>query len=268
MPETPPIPISACVIAKNEADRIGPCLVSLAFCDEIVVLDSGSTDGTPDLCRAAGARVIETDWPGWMVQKNRAAAAATYDWILSLDADERVDEALRASIERLRSERLGQDDAPRAWEVKRKVRYLGRWLKHGGWYPEWRIRLYHRAHARWGGSDLHETVIADGPVDRIREGDLEHHTYRSISDHIERINGYTTLAAAQLLKDGKRGSLWPVLLRPPYHFATHYLVRLGFLDGWAGLAMCSFRAWYVFLKYAKAWELARRARASTGEESS
>jgi len=251
------VPLSACIIAMNEADRIGPCLDSVAFCDEIVVLDSGSTDGTQALCREKGARVIETDWPGWVKQKNRAVEAAQHDWILSLDADERVDAALRASLEALRDAGLEGAGRPVAYAVARKVRYLGRWLRHGGWYPEWRVRLFDRRHARWGGIDPHDRVEVEGPTARVRPGDLEHHTYRSLEDQIAQINRHTQAAADDLHARGRRATLWPAFFRPPFHFVRHYVLRLGLLDGWAGFVMCGMRSYYVFLKYVKLWERSR-----------
>ncbi|MDJ0972972.1 MAG: glycosyltransferase family 2 protein [Planctomycetota bacterium] len=250
--------ISACIIAKDEADRIGPCLESVAFCDEIVVLDSGSTDGTPDLCRDAGARVIETDWPGWVAQKNRAVEAATHDWILSLDADERVDPPLRAAIEALRDGALGQADSPRAYDMTRRVFYLGRWIQHGGWYPEWRTRLFHRAHARWGGIDPHDRVETDARVARIRQGNLEHFTYRSIDDHLRQMNRFTAVGAQQLFDRGKRVALPSVIFKPPWRFLHMYVLRGGFLDGKAGLIVAVLHAYAGFLKYAKLWDLVRR----------
>jgi len=255
----PPVRISACVIAKNEADRIGPCLASLSFCDEIVVLDSGSTDGTQDLCRAAGARVVETDWPGWVKQKNRAVDAAGHDWILSLDADERVDAALRARIEALRDGELGRPDAPRAYEVTRKVFYLGRWIRHGGWYPEWRIRLFHRGHARWGGIDPHDRVEAQGRVGRIREGNLEHFTYRSMEDHLRQMILFTGEAARQMHARGRRAGPVSLVLRPAWRFFHVYVLKLGFLDGYPGFLVARLGAVFTFLKYARLWELSRVA---------
>lgn len=253
-------PLSACIIAMNEADRIGPCLDSVCFCDEIVVLDSGSTDGTQALCREKGARVIETDWPGWVKQKNRAVQAARNDWILSLDADERVDADLRATLEGLSEGGLGEAQGPVAYAVSRKVRYLGRWLRHGGWYPEWRVRLFDRRRARWGGIDPHDRVEVVGRTARLRPGDLEHHTYRSLEDQIAQINRHTQAAADDLYARGRRAGIWPAVFRPPFHFVRHYLLRLGFLDGSAGLVMCGMRSYYVFLKYVKLWERTRAAR--------
>lgn len=253
-----PIPISACVIAKNEADRIGPCLASLAFCDEIVVLDSGSTDGTQGLCRAAGARVIETDWPGWVKQKNRAVEAATHDWVLCLDADERVDADLRAAIEGLRAGVLGSPGTPWAYEVKRKVWYLGQWIRHGGWYPEWRARLFHRGHARWGGVDPHDRVEHEGKAARIHDGDLEHHTYRSMEDHLRQIILFSGEGAKQMHARGRRATWLDLWLRPAWRFVHVYLIRLGFLDGRAGYVVARLGAYFTFLKYARLWDLARQ----------
>jgi len=256
------VPISACIIAKDEADRIGPCLASLAFCDEIVVIDSGSTDGTQEICRKAGARVIETDWPGWVEQKNRAVEAANHDWVLSLDADERVDDRLREAILKLRANALARagGDEPVAYEVTRRVFYLGRWIDHGGWYPEWRVRLFHRGHARWGGVDPHDRVEAEGDVGRLSEGNLEHFTYRSISDHLSQMNRFTTVGAEELYKRGRRATFWAVLLRPPFRFFHMYLLRLGFLDGRAGFVVAVLHAYAGFLKYAKLWERVRAER--------
>ncbi len=250
--------ISACIIAKDEADRIGPCLESVAFCDEIVVLDSGSTDGTPALCREAGARVIETDWPGWVAQKNRAVEAATHDWILSLDADERVDATLRAQIEALREGPLSDDAEPRAYELTRRVFYLGRWINHGGWYPEWRIRLFHRGHAHWGGIDPHDRVETESSVGRIRDGNLEHFTYRSIDDHLRQMNRFTAVGAQKLFERGKRRAFLSLLFKPPWRFMHMYVLRRGFLDGKAGFVVAVLHAYAGFLKYAKLWDLVRR----------
>ncbi|MDJ0520626.1 MAG: glycosyltransferase family 2 protein [Planctomycetota bacterium] len=251
------IPISACIIAKDEADRIEACIASVAFCDEILVLDSGSSDGTPDLARAAGARVIETDWPGWVKQKNRAVEAAENDWILSLDADERVDAELRTSIERLRDEQLGDESTPRVYEVNRKVFYLGRWIRHGGWYPEWRARLFHRDHARWGGVDPHDRIECEGRPERIRSGHLDHYTYRSMEDQLHQMARFSKAKAAAMHANGARASLLGMLLRPTWRFLHNYVLRLGFLDGRSGYVLAKINAHYTFTKYAQLWELAR-----------
>ena len=261
-----PVRISACVIAKDEADRILPCLESLAFCDEVVVLDSGSTDGTQDICRRAGARVLETDWPGWVAQKNRAVDAASNDWVLSLDADERVDAELRAAIEALRGDALGRADAPRAYEVTRKVFYLGRWILHGGWYPEWRIRLFDRRRARWAGTDPHDRVETDAATGRIRQGNLEHFTYRSMADHLRQTILFTGESADQMYARGRRATLAAMLLRPAWRFFYMYVLRLGFLDGRAGFVLARMGSYFTFLKYARLWEKVQAERAREAKD--
>ena len=153
--------ISAVIIAKDEAQDVAACVRSVAFCDEVLVVDSGSTDGTPELARAAGARVVVTDWPGYVAQKNRAASLAANDWVLSIDADERVDATLRAAIEAVGT---GAEPEAAAFELRRHTFYLGRWIDHGGLYPEWRARLFDRRRARWGGVDPHDRVETDGRV--------------------------------------------------------------------------------------------------------
>lgn len=250
--------ISACIIAKNEADRIERCLASVAWCDEVLVLDSGSTDGTQDLCRAAGARVIETDWPGWVKQKQRAAEAATHDWIFSLDADECVDDELRAALLETRDDRLPDDDAPHAFEVTRKVWFLGQWIRHGGWYPEWRARLFDRRHAHWAGVDPHDRLEVEGRRGRLKRGNLEHYTYRSMEDYLTKTNQFSTVAAQEKFKRGRRCSWWDLVMRPPFRFVRMYVWRRGFLDGRAGFVLATLAAYSVFLKYAKLWTLHRK----------
>lgn len=255
------LPLSACVIAKDEGDRIEACLRSVAFCAEVLVLDSGSADDTVARARALGARVIETDWPGWVKQKNRAVEAARHDWILALDADERVDPALRAAIEALvRGGTLGAPGTPVAYEMTRKVHYLGRWIRHGGWYPEWRVRLFDRRHAAWGGRDPHDRVEVRGAVGRLGAGHLEHYTYRSMTDHLRQMIRFSEAAAEELYRAGRRRALWSMLVRPPFRFLRMYLLRRGFLDGQAGLVLAMLAATSVFLKYARLWDRVRRAR--------
>lgn len=246
--------VSACIIAKDEADRIEACLKSVAFCDEVLVLDSGSRDGTPELCRRLGARVIETDWPGWVAQKNRAADAAAHDWVLSIDADERVDDGLRADLERLRA---AHPDGPpaAAYEVPRKVHALGRWIRHGGWYPEWRVRLFDRRRGRWGGMDPHDHFESAGPVERLAGGHLEHHTWRSLDDFVAKQNRFSTVSAQGLFARGKRAGGLSLVVRPAFRFLKMYVLKAGFLDGWAGYQLARIDAMSVFLKYAKLREL-------------
>jgi glycosyltransferase involved in cell wall biosynthesis len=243
--------ISAVIIAKDEAENVEECVRSVAFCDEVLVLDSGSTDGTPDLARRAGARVVSTDWPGYVAQKNRAAGMAEHDWVLSIDADERVDDRLRAAIEALRA---AGEPAAAAFEATRHTFTLGRWIDHGGWYPEWRTRLFDRRRCRWGGIDPHDRVETEGPVARLAEGEIRHYTYRSISAHLAQIDRFTTIAAREKVARGRTASLLPMLFRPPWRFLRMYVLRRGFLDGRAGFVLAVLAAYYVFAKYAKVWE--------------
>ena len=258
--------ISACVIAKNESDRIERCLRSVSWCDEVLVLDSGSADGTQEICRRMGARVVETDWPGWVKQKQRAAEFATHDWIFSLDADEVVDDELRRSLVALRDTDLGGPRTCSAYEVARKVWFLGQWIRHGGWYPEWRARLFHRRHARWAGVDPHDRVEAEGCVGRIRRGHLEHYTYRSMEDYLAKTNRFTTVSAQEKYKRGRRASLWDLTMRAPFRFLRMFVFRRGFLDGKAGFVLATLAAYSVFLKYAKLWNVQRSDQARGGRE--
>ena len=250
--------ISACIIAMDEADRIERCLSSVDWADEVLVIDSGSSDETVALCQKAGARVIETDWPGWVAQKQRAVDAATHDWIFAIDADERVDEELRTALLALRDGALQDPTTPRAYAVCRKVWFLGQWIRHGGWYPEWRTRLFHRGHAHWAGVDPHDRVEVDGAKVRIRRGHLEHYTYRSMEDYLRKTNRFSSVAAAEKHKRGRKASWWDLTMRPPFRFVRMFLWRRGFLDGRAGFILASLAAYSVFLKYAKLWNLARR----------
>jgi glycosyltransferase involved in cell wall biosynthesis len=246
--------LSVCVIAGNEEDRIGDCLASVAWADEIVVVDSRSADRTAEIARARGARVIVRDWPGYVAQKNFALAQAASDWVLCLDADERVSPRLAESIRGV----LAADPAGiGGYRMARRTFHLGRWILHGGWYPDRKVRLVRRGHARWGGVDPHDRLDADGPVGTL-DGDIEHHTYRDIADHLRTIDRFTTVAARELHARGRGGALLGMVVHPPARFAKMYLLKAGFLDGVPGLIVAVLGGYYVFLKYAKLWELRRR----------
>lgn len=237
--------LSACIITLNEADRIEACLRSLDFCDEIVVVDSHSTDATRELAASLGARVIERDWPGYRSQKQFAVDAAGNDWVLCLDADERVTGPLRAEIEALRSQGF---PGAAGWSVPRITDYFGRFLRHGNAYPDRLVRLFDRRRGGWHGYEIHENTRIDGPVQRLC-GHLEHYSYRSLSDHLNRMQRYADLMAQALYARGRRCGLTPVLLNPLWRFLRGYLLRLGFLDGWRGLVFALIEANYVRRKY-------------------
>jgi glycosyltransferase involved in cell wall biosynthesis len=246
-------PLSATVITLNEAANIRECLASLAFADEILVVDSGSTDGTTDLARAAGATVISRDWPGYAAQKDFAASQARHDWILSIDADERVTPDLAAEVRRT----LDTPGDHAGFRVPRVTFHLGRWIRTTDWYPDYQLRLYDRRRASWTGGRprlVHESVTASGPVGRLDQ-DLQHYAYRDIAHHYETMQRYTTLAAQQMAAEGRRASLFGLLIHPPAAFVRNYILKRGFLDGTTGLIISAMNAHYVFLKFAKLWAL-------------
>jgi len=242
---------SAIVVCFNEEDRIEDCLKSLAWCDEIVVVDSYSTDKTPEICRRYTEKFIQRQWAGYRDQKAYAHSLATMEWVLLVDSDERVSDELRREI----TEVLAGDKGEFAgYAIPRLVHYLGRWWRRGGWYPDYDVRLFRRKQASWGGAEPHEKIIVDGKVRRLQHP-LHHFTYRSIDDHINRINRFTTVSSAELKKAGGRWRLSDALLRPAVRFFRSYILKRGFMEGFAGFYVALTAAVYVFLKYAKLWEL-------------
>lgn len=241
--------VSVTIITLNEEDRLADALASVEWADEIVVVDAESTDHTVDIARRYTDRVIINPWPGYAAQKNFADAQASHDWILSLDADERVSPQLRQSIERLKQE------GPRyeGYRIARRAWYLGRWINHSGWYPDYQLRLYRRDCARWQGDYVHESVQVSGRVGTLA-GDLWHFTRRSLAEHHDVLGRYTTLAAEEALARNERVGFWDLLVRPPLTFVRSYLLRQGFRDGVPGLVIASLAAYYDFLKRAKLWE--------------
>lgn len=244
--------LSATVICKDEVEKIRGCLESVRFCDEVVVVDSGSTDGTLDLCRELADRVIERGWPGHVAQKNFALDQARGEWVLPLDADERVTPELAAEVRRVLAEGPRFD----GYRITRHVHYLGRWIDHSGWYPEPRVRLFRRSRGRWGGVNPHDEVRVDGAVGDLR-GEIVHYTYDDLADHVHTLNRFSSILAQEHGARGRRFS-WPaLLLRPPLEFLKKYVVKRGFLDGAAGFYVAALSSFYVFLKFAKLWEAER-----------
>lgn len=236
--------ISATIIALNERAHIGEAVASLSCCDEVVVVDGGSTDGTQNIARACGARVIERAWDGYSKQKNFAAGQAQHDWILSVDADERVSIELAEAIVEWKKQTAG-DSSAAAYAMARRVFYLGKWINHSGWYPDRKIRLYDRKRCRWVGDFVHERLAADGHVGSLK-GDLLHFPYRDWKDHADRIERYTEMAARAASSDGRRGNVLKLTLAPPLTFLKSFVLQAGFLDGWRGLAIAYMGARYVF----------------------
>jgi len=247
--ESNPPHVSACIITRDEEDRLGPCLDSLDWCDELLVVDSHSTDQTRQLAAARGARVIERDWPGHVAQKEFAVRAARHDWVFCIDADERVSPELRAAIE---AERRGEFAGAAGYEVSRVSSYLGRWIRHGTWYPDWKLRLFDRRRGGWGGRDPHDRAQVSGGVRRLA-GELRHEPYRSFDDHLRTIDRYTSIMAEAMRAEGRRAHLSDVIMRPPARFFVFFFWRRGFLDGWRRLLLAYLAAPYVLLKYAKLW---------------
>ena len=242
--------LTVAVITKNEAAHIAAALESVAWADEIIVVDSHSTDGTASIARRYATRVDTRDWPGYGAQKNYAAAIAAHDWILSLDADERVSPELAAEIQALL--RRGPDR--HGYRVPRVTRYLGRWIRSTDWYPDYQLRLYDRRHGRWNARPVHESIDLDGPPGYLR-ADLQHYAYRDIAHHLATIDRYTALAAAQGQREGRRATAAGLVFHPPFAFLRNYVLRRGFMDGMPGFIVSVLNSYYVFLKVARLWEL-------------
>jgi glycosyltransferase involved in cell wall biosynthesis len=247
------VKLSGVVITFNEADRIEACLASLAFCDDLVVLDSGSTDGTQALATAAGARVFEHPFDSFGPQKNRAVEHALCDWVLCIDADERVGDGLAAEVIALRDAGF---PGHAGWRFPRLSRYLGAWVRHGSWYPDRQLTLYDRRRGPWGGTAPHERVMLEGRAGRLA-GDLLHAPYRTFDEHLRAIDRYTTTMAAGLHARGRRASALDLVTRPAVRFLKFYVWKRGFLHGWRGLLLAYLAAHYVRLKYAKLLVLQR-----------
>jgi hypothetical protein len=243
--------LSVVIITNNAAIQLAACLESASFADEMLVVDSGSSDGTALLAAKRGARVMQKEWLGFGRQKQFAVEAARHEWVLCLDADERVSEPLRASI-------LAALAAPvtQAYAMPRCNRFMGSWLRHGEGYPDWSLRLFDRRHARWSDDPVHEKVITDAPVTRIK-GDLLHDSAETLAGYLDKQNRYTSMQAEALYNAGKRASAAQLLLSPTLRFAKFYFLRLGFLDGTAGLVHIAIGCCNSFHKYAKLIALQR-----------
>jgi glycosyltransferase involved in cell wall biosynthesis len=253
------VPVSVTVITLNEAANIEACLASVAWADDVVVIDSGSTDATVDLARARGARVIQRDWPGYSAQKNFAATEARYDWILSVDADERVTPELAGEIQTV----ISNGPAAAGYRVPRVTFHLGRWIRTTDWYPDPQLRLYDRRRATWPDKRVHESVQAEGDVGRL-QSELQHYAYRGISHHFAAMDRYTTLAAEEMHASGRRAGFVELAIHPWAAFVRNYVLKRGILDGLPGLIISAMNAYYVFLKFAKLWEM--RARGSSARD--
>jgi glycosyltransferase involved in cell wall biosynthesis len=248
--------LSVTVIARDEAANIAAALQSVAWADELIVVDSQSRDDTVAIARRYTDHVVVREWAGYPAQKNYAASLATHDWILSLDADERVTPALAAEIQRT----LKREPGEKAFSVPRVTWHLGRWIRTTDWYPDYQLRLYDRRSAEWTGRYVHESLTVSGAVGRLRE-DLQHFAYRDIAEHLETIDRYTTYAARQMHEDGRRVGWLQIAGHPPLAFLRNYLLKRGIADGVPGLVISAMNAYYVLLKFAKLWEIQQAAAA-------
>lgn len=243
--------LSVITLALNEEHNIADCLESVRWADEIIVVDSGSTDNTVAIATRYTPIVLQVEWQGYGATKNLAMQKASGDWILWLDADERVPPTLAAEIREI----LQKDDTnTHGYEVARRAYFLGKWIRHSGWYPGRVTRLFRKAYARFTETLVHEQIVVDGPIGRLRH-DLLHFTDPNLEHYFSKFNRYTTLAARDLWAAGRRSSLYDLLVRPAFVFVKMYILRRGFLDGMHGFILCVASACYVFAKYAKLWEL-------------
>jgi len=246
-------PVTACIITRNEEVNLPDCLASVSWADEVIVVDSHSTDRTREIAAKAGAVVIENDFAGHIEQKNFAVGKAKHDWVLCIDADERLSPELIASVKAA----LEDPAPPEAWEFARLTYHVGRPIRHGGWYPDRKTRLFDRRKAKWGGRNPHDHVEVNGRTGRLG-GDLLHFSYRSISAHLRQIDFFTTIAAKVKRAAGERSSFAKMALRPAWKFLRMYVLKAGFLDGLPGFIVAATGAYYVFLKYAKLREIESR----------
>ncbi|MFT7464433.1 MAG: glycosyltransferase involved in cell wall biosynthesis, partial [Pseudohongiellaceae bacterium] len=252
-----PVQLSVAITTLNEEHNLPRCLASLAgLADQVIVLDSLSTDSTQKIAEEAGAEFHSQEFLGHVRQKQMALELAKGRWVLNIDADEWLDDDLKQALARVLADT--SDEGPAGYRLNRRNEYLGSWIDHCGWSPQWRLRLVRRGQARWAGENPHDRLELEGPSGDL-PGRLNHQPYRDLADHFARIGRYTDTMARDRHARGEQGSLSKLVLRPPGRFLRMYLLQRGFLDGWRGFVLCSFGAFYVFLKYAKLLEHSRRS---------
>jgi glycosyltransferase involved in cell wall biosynthesis len=242
--------LSVVIITHNEEDNIRECLESVKWADEIIVVDSNSSDKTEEICRSYGITFIQEAWKGFALQKNSAIEKATRDWILSLDADERITPELKKEITAV----MESADPKDGYFIARKNFFLGRWIKRCGWYPDYNLRLFQKGKGLFGIREVHEAIKINGAAGHLKSP-MEHHTYKSLEDFMKRLDLYSTLAAQQMLKEKKIYGILHIIFRPLYTFISMYFLRLGFLEGYYGFILSVLYAFYTFLKYIKLREM-------------
>jgi hypothetical protein len=254
-PEIVPGPSVTCtVVCQDEAAQIDRCLESVAWCDERVVVDGGSRDGTVAIAERYAARVLHNPWPGYRAQKQFALTASTSDWVLNLDADERVSEELATEIRLALSRTHARVDG---YSIPRLVSYLGRWWIHGGWYPRPVVRLVRRANTQWGGTDPHDRAEVAGGVRELRNP-IFHYTYDDVSDHLRTVQHLTAVAAQQVPR-GRRVGIGRLVFDPAWRFVRAFVLKQGWREGLPGFFVAATDAFYVFLRWARVWDRGRRS---------
>lgn len=242
--------ISATIITHNEGANIARVIRSLACADEVVVIDSNSTDATQEIAEGLGARVIANEFTGFAAQKNFASEQAHHDWILSLDADEELDQNAQVAL----TDWKKSEPSAYGYRFARRAQYLGRWILHSGWYPDYKLRLFNRRRGCWKGAFVHESVMVSGQV-RTLPGEILHYTCNSLTEHLQRIEFYTDLAAKEMLERNKQVSFLRRTTAPPWVFLNSYFLQMGILDGFQGYLIAKMAAHYVRRKYAKLQDL-------------
>ena len=255
--------ISAVIITLNEERRLPRALESLSVADEVLIVDCGSTDRTAEIAGRYGARLLAHPWQGYARQKNYAVSQAQYPWILSIDADEALSPRLAVEVQQLKREGPGE---AAGFLMPRAACYQGRWIRHSGWYPDFKLRLYDRRRGRWVGDYVHEHVKVDGPIRKL-SGDLQHFTCDSLEEHLHSLDRYTTLAAQEAFQQGERWAVPRMIAAPPWKFVETYFFRQGFRDGYPGLVIAAMAGFYVFLKYAKLRQLVHDRKRETERSS-
>lgn len=244
------VKLSVAIITHNEEEEIRDCLESVKWADEIVIVDSFSSDKTLEICRGYTDKIFQKEWAGFSDQKNYAIEMATNSWVLVIDADERVSELLMEEIKDIFENGPTCD----GYFIPRKSYFLGRWIRYGGWYPDYSVRLFRKDKGKFKLREVHESVNINGRIGKLKNP-LEHYTYRSLEEYIERMDRYSTLAAREMVKEGRRATLGSIIFRPLFTFFRMYILQQGFRDGIYGFLLSTLYSYYTFIKYAKLWEI-------------
>ena len=256
--------VSVVIITFNEEKNIGTCLDSVKeIADEIIVVDSFSTDKTVEICQNMGVKVVQQPFVGHIEQKNFAVSQAKNNWILSLDADEVLSSELLVSIQNIKNNQHnneGKNSHITAFSMNRLTNYCGTWIRHTDWYPDRKVRLFHREYAKWGGTNPHDEVVIEKGEAKHLTGALLHYSYHSISEHILQLNHFTNIGAQEAFARGKKAPLYKIFVNPIWKFVYSYFLRLGFLDGYKGFLVCAISAFATFTKYVKLRELHRQSK--------